>query len=289
MSVDGVRTMEIVTPSYRPDLELCRDLVHSIRTFARQPVTHRLIVPSGDVGAFSSLVSDTVRVERVRDVLPRGLIKIPGANMWGNVRGPWPPVRGWIAQQIVKLAATAASDADAVLLVDSDVVFTRPFDLSTYAPEGRVPLYRLPGAVDGRLPRHMMWDSVARRMLGIPASSEATRPDYICWPCLWRPASVREMFARVEHVTGRPWWAAIARQLHFSEMVLYGVFIDEIAGAAGHTDDMHCVNHSDESPLGGAELEEFLRGAAPTDVAVMVSAKSGTALDERRRALRAFR
>lgn len=285
MTADVVRTMEIVTPSYLPDLELCRDLVDSVRRHARTAVRHRIIVPDAQRGAFAPLASDTVRIEGVRDVLPKGLVKIPRANLWLNTRTPWVPVRGWIAQQIVKLAATAASTADAVLLVDSDVVFTRPFDLSTYTHEGRVPLYRLPGAVDARLPRHMLWDDVARRLVGAEATSAAERPDYICWPCLWRPDLVRDMLARVERVTHRPWWSAIARELHFSEMVLYGVYADEVRDVPDHTLDMRCVAHSDEIPLDGDGLAAFLRTQGAADVAVMVSAKSGTQLAERRSAL----
>ncbi|MFJ6653879.1 DUF6492 family protein [Microbacterium sp. NPDC091313] len=284
-SREVVRTMEIVTPSYLPDLELCRDLVGSIRSLARTPVQHRIIVPDAQRQSFAPLASDTVRVQGVGEVLPRGLVKMPRANLWLNARTPWVPVRGWIAQQIVKLAATAASAADAVLLVDSDVVFTRPFDVETYTRDGRVPLYRLPDAVDARLPRHMLWDDVARRLLGVPPSVAAQRPDYICWPCLWRPALVRDMLARIERVTHRPWWAAIARELHFSEMVLYGVYADDVREVPDHTSDMHCVTHSDEVPLTGGGLSAFLASQADDDVAVMVSAKSGTQLAERRSAL----
>lgn len=282
-------SIEIVTPSYAPDLELCRDLVESVAAFARTPVRHRIIVPARDADAFAGLASDSVRIERVPDVLPRGLVAVPRANVWLNTRAPWSPVRGWIAQQIVKLAASAGSAADVVLLVDSDVVFVRPFDASTYLVDGEVPLYRLPGAVDARLPRHVAWDAVARRLLGLPASDAATHPDYICWPCLWRPDVVRRLCAHLERTTGRPWWSAIARELHFSEMVLYGVFTDHHETvAAPATDDMHCVTHSDETALTSRDLDVFLDGVGRDDVAVMVSAKSGTELADRRRALRRF-
>ncbi|WP_454048568.1 hypothetical protein [Cellulomonas sp. Marseille-Q8402] len=73
-----------------------------------------------------------------------------------------------------------------------------------------------------------------------------------------------------------------------SEMVLYGVFVDEVESrtrAVVHTDDMRCPGYSDEVPLDHDGLTAFLGRVRERDVAVMVSAKSGTALELRRRAL----
>jgi uncharacterized protein DUF6492 len=279
-------SMTVITPSYAPDLELCRDLRASLDRCA-PGVEHRIIVPRPDLPDFASLARGCATVEDVREVMPGGFAKLPFPNAWLNVRAPWPPVRGWIAQQIVKLAAVAATTTDIALVVDSDVVFVRPFDASTFAPGGRLPLYRLPGAVTPALPRHLTWHRVARRLLGLPPTDAVVLPDYICWPCAWDPAIVRRMLQRVEAATGRPWPTAIGRELHFSEMILYGVYVDEVlaADSAWATTDMHCPSHPDEIPLDRAGLDRFLRGVRETDVAVMVSAKSGTALDVRRAAV----
>jgi hypothetical protein len=283
-----VQTLELVTPSYAPDRALCGDLVRSAARFAPGGTTHTVIVPPRDLALFAPLAEAGAVVRSTAAVFPRGFAKIPGANVWLSRRAPWPPVRGWIAQQIVKLAAVAASTADAVLVVDSDVEFVRPFSVADFLVDGRVPLYRLPDAVTAALPRHMVWDAVARRLLGVSASAAAQHPDYICWPCLWEPALVRAALARVEEVTGLPWAAAVGRELHFSEMVLYGVYADQLAGVAAHTDDMHCPSFSDESALDAAGIAAFLERVRPDDVAVMISAKSGTDLATRRAAIRRF-
>ncbi|WP_309067625.1 DUF6492 family protein [Microbacterium sp.] len=278
------RTLELITPSYAPDFELCRDLVASARRFAPPGTRHRLLVPRRDLGLFAQLRGDGVEVHDVAEVLPRTLRRVPGWNGWIDVGAPWPPVRGWVAQQLVKLAATASSTADEVLVVDSDVVFVRPF--GALSPDDGELLYRLPHVVDSRLPRHILWDDVSRRLLGLPASEAPTRHDYICWPCPWSPRVVRMMLERISAVAGgAPWARVIGRELHVSEMVLYGVFVDEVLARQTrvvHTDDTRCLTQPDEITFDRPQMRAFLDGLRPSDTAVMVSAKSGTAMDLRR-------
>ncbi|MFD1719774.1 DUF6492 family protein [Georgenia deserti] len=281
--------LEILTPSYAPDLELCRDLVASVRRFAPTGTRHRIIVPEHDRDLFAPLANATVSVETVQDVLPGALRRLPRMNTWIDIHAPWPPVRGWVAQQLVKLAAVAASPARSVLVVDSDVVFVRPFALRDYTAGASQVLYRLPDAVDRRMSRHMLWDDTARQLLGLPATATARRHDYICWPCLWNPAVVRGMLQRVSaQAGGRPWTRVIGRCLHVSEMVLYGVFVDEIVSdteVVTHIDEMRCLTQPDEVAFDHSAMDQFIAGLRPRDVAVMVSARSGTPLQVRREAI----
>ncbi|MBO1769109.1 DUF6492 family protein [Agrococcus sp. TF02-05] len=286
-------SLEIVTPSYAPDFELCRDLIASVSRFAPAGTTHRVIVPGRDRALFEQLQGGPVVVEDARDLLPSGMLRLPLVNAWLQIRRPWPPVRGWIAQQVVKLAAAARSDAEYVLLVDSDVAFIRRFSVLDYTDADSLPLYRLDGAVHKGMSRHLVWHDAARELLGLPPHvGDAPRPDYICCPCLWKPDVVRTMLAVVQERCGLPWQVAVGRRLQFSEMVLYGVFVDEMLAQhtrVGRRSDMKCANHYLEEPLDDAGFDRLLRDARPTDVAVMVSAKSGTALATRRAALARLR
>ncbi|MCX6502861.1 MAG: DUF6492 family protein [Microbacterium sp.] len=282
--------MEIITPSYAPDRELCGDLARSVGRFAPAGTRHTVIVPPRDAALFRPLEDEGADVRSTREVMPRGFVRIPFANVWLSARAPWPPVRGWIAQQIIKLSAAASSTADAVVIADSDVAFVRRFSLDDFLIDGRVPLYRWADAVTGGLPRHLAWDAVARRLLGLPADRTVPRPDYICWPCVWDPAVVRGALQRVERTSGTPWAVAIGRELHFSEMVLYGVYAEHVLSASRPmpvTVDMHCPSFSDERALDGPELDDFLARLTPDDIAVMISAKSGTDLARRRAAISA--
>ena len=126
----------------------------------------------------------------------------PACKMMGYSR-KFPPVRGWILQQVVKLAAVAASKDDVVLVADSDLEFVRPATVETFVRDGVVRFYRKPRAVDERLRRHMAWHRTARVLLGLPPA-EPPYTDYISSLPAYDPAIVRRMLARVTAASGRP-------------------------------------------------------------------------------------
>ncbi|MCY1138181.1 DUF6492 family protein [Actinoplanes sp. Pm04-4] len=283
---ETVPPLAIITPSYAPDFELCADLHASVRAFL-PGVDHHIIVPRRDRARFRSLAGDRTHVHDVAEYLPRTFLTLPAVNGWVNARRPYPPIRGWIAQQIVKLAAAARLETDVALLIDSDIEVIRPFGPDVYRRDGVTRFFRKPGAVHDKMPRHLIWHEVARRMLGLPPG-KPPYTDYICAPASWDPAIVRGLLARVEEVAGRPWPTVIGAELHFSELILYGVYVDEVLGAPATgftTDDMLCPQYFDEVPLDEAGLRSFLGKVRPEDIAVMISAKSGTPRHLRRAAV----
>lgn len=279
--------LEVITPSYAPDFELCADLNASILARGER-VRHTIIVPPRDVRLFDALHGEATVIRSVDELLP-GLRRLP-RNFWLNPRRPWLPVRGWIAQQLVKLAAAAASESDLVLMVDSDIVFVRSFGAETFLSDtGQPEFYRLDGAVDEQLPRHVLWHEAAHGLLGLGPRPPTPLPDYVSCPCVWEPGTVRALLDRVEAVASAPWQRVVAAEPHVSEMMLYGVFVDACLAASPvrHVvSDMRCHRHYDEVALDEAELHRFLAGIRPVDHSVMISAKSGTDLDKRRAALR---
>jgi hypothetical protein len=279
--------LDVITPSYAPDFELCRDLNASVLRHGGPEGRHTIIVPPRDLALFAPLQGERTSVRSTSDYL-RGLYRLP-RNLWFNPHRPWVPVRGWIAQQVVKLEAAARSTAAMVVMVDSDIVFVRDFGPDTFrAADGAPEFYRCDGAIDDTLPRHVIWHAVARRLLGLEPRSGLPLDDYVCCPCGWEPAVVRSMLAEVEARAGASWQRVVAAQLHFSEMILYGVYVDArlpADGARRVVADMRCHRHYDEVPLDESDLREFLAGIRPVDHSVMISAKSGTALAARRAAL----
>lgn len=204
-----------------------------------------------------------------------------------NVVRPWPPIRGWILQQILKLAAAPRIDADVVVLMDADVQFIRPVSESTFICDGRVSLYRVEGGVDEALPEHVAWHRTARRLLGLPQHAPPFH-DYVSSFTAWDPAVVGALLARIEAVTGRRWIDAIGSERKFSEWTLYGVFVDEVLGPPANaetTSRSHCHDYWDPVPLSDDAASAFARATTGDDVAVMISAKSRTPLETRRRAL----
>jgi hypothetical protein len=283
------RRLVVVTPSYARDYELCRDLNRSIDTWMPGDVRHHIVVPRIDLPLFRTLAGNRTVIHDVGEFLPSAMLKVPKLNMWVNIRRPWPPIRGWITQQLVKLSAAAALDADVVLLIDSDMVLVAPTELASFQQDGNLAMYRKPEAVHDGLPRHRLWLQSARNLLGLEPPESGNLTDYICWPCVWDAKTVRSMLRRVEDVTGMAWQSAIAAQLHFSEMMLYGVYVDEVQGGPpAETPHMKSISYSDETALSSAELGELLRAGSAGVLAVMISAKADIPKDVRSNALDDF-
>lgn len=282
----------VLTPSYASDLELCRDLNRSVLQWTAPDVHHHLVVPQWDRDLFAPLRGPRTEVWTVDELLPRRMLPLSVFNAWIDPRRPYPPIRGWVMQQIVKFGAAAELGVDLLVLADSDVVLVRPVTIDTFRNERRVRFYRSEGAVDERLPRHLLWHEVARKLLGLPPAEPAPLPDYISAFNVWDRRVVLALQERIEAVTGRPWLDAIASQLHVSEFILYGVFVDDVLGASAPVipeDSMLCHSHWGPEPMADATVPAFVRSLQPEDVAVMISARSETEPDVRRKVLSSVR
>lgn len=279
----------VVTPTYAPDLELFADLHESVlRTFPAD-VRHVVVVDECDLPPFRGFEGDRCLVLGVRDVLPPAIREPPGTKLRVNLRRPIPPLRGWIVQQLVKLAVAEQLPERVIVLADSDVVFVRPVTASTFAPGGRARLYRCDGGVDASLPRHLRWHALAHRLLGMPPPPPPPLPDYVSSLACWDGEVVRRMLRRVTDVTGRRWHDRVGAALHLSEWTLYGVFADQVE-AGRHvslSDRSLCHSYWDTVPLATDEAAALLSAMDDGDVAYMIGAKSRTPLPVRRAAHRA--
>ncbi len=159
-------TIAFVTPSYAPDFELCRDLHTSLLGTMPSSVVHHVVVPDADVARFRELDGPQCQIWPVSALVPRRFVTVPGWNGWVNAFRPWPPVRGWVMQQLVKLAITTELDVDAVVLIDSDVVVARPVTAATFAVDGRATMYRQVEGVHVGMRRHVVWHGLYREHCG---------------------------------------------------------------------------------------------------------------------------
>jgi hypothetical protein len=306
--------LAIVTPTFGPDFEYFRDLHASVLRHAPNDVVHHAIVPPGDVALFCSLNSVRLKVYKTSDFLPRwfvsaGAIAAPlrclpksgssflsrihsaaRGELFVNMRRPWPPIRGWILQQIVKLSAVGAMEADVVLLADSDVVFIRPLHASEFLRGGAVRFYCLPDGVTEALPRHMAWHESARRLLGLPPLPPGARPDYITSFVAWDPAIVRRIQERIAATSGLDWASAIAAEIDVSEWTIYGSYVNYLGSDKDRsftTSTTLCHSHWGNTPLASSNAEIFAGSIGPNDVAVLIQSKSSTPLNIRRQIVEA--
>lgn len=296
--------LAVITPSYEYDWPLFKDLHESVLLHTEDSVLHYVIVPDTDVRLFSQIAGPRCiviaeealypahfrsarTINRVLSLLPR--ISPHGRIAAINLGRPFHPIRGWIMQQALKMEMCRRADADILLLLDSDVVLIRKVTAAILSRQGRPRLYRLPGAVDARLPWHVHFHEVSRQLLGLPPPV-VPAPDYISSFAVWDPNIFRAMLDRIERVTGRYWMDAVTALATFSEWTLYGVYADafvkDVADIATDASLCHC--YWDPTPLTAEGAAEFVARVRPDDVAILIQSKSRTPLAVRRAALRKF-
>jgi len=212
-----------------------------------------------------------VWVHRV-DTLKIGL----RSNAWIQAGGR--PIRGWLLQQLVKLAVAEQLGTDVVVHADSDVVFLRPFSVSSVIdPRGRVRLYERPDYVDPSLPGHVRWHRPPERLLGIDAA-DLPLPDFISSLVPWRRENAVALLDHVERMTGRHWLRALAAAWDVSEYTLYGRFARDVLGESSAqfvSTSPLCVDYYKHVALTAPQLTAFLDCVGEDAVAVSLTAKAG--------------
>jgi hypothetical protein len=220
--------------------------------------------------------------------MPGRYVRIGRGDSYVNALRPWPPVRGWISQQAIKIAAAAQADADVVLVADSDVVLVRPVRAERFATGGRRLIFREDNGVNAGMERHLIWHRVARELFGLPPAPAPPLPDYVSSFNFWDPSAIRAMQQRIQETTGRDWLDAFTSQLHISEFMLYGIFVDEVLSAGSPrpgADTAVCHNTWQTTPMDHDQAIAFADRLGPDAVAMMISAKSRTPVDIRRAAI----
>jgi Family of unknown function (DUF6492) len=292
-------SIAFVTVSYGPDRDRCALLSRSLEEFA-PAVEHLIVVDRADLELFHSQQNGNTTLLATEDVLPLWLRRLDirriglRSNVWIQGRGR--PVRGWLVQQLVKLALAKELTADVLVHADSDVVLVRPFRLSSVTDQvGRVRLVEQPNAIDESMPNHVAWHRSAEKLLGIEPGS-LPMPDFITSLVPWRRENAVALLDHVERHTGRHWLRALAAAWDVSEYTLYGRFVRDVLGErAGQfvTSSSLCHDYWTHAPLSATELERFFDGIGPEEVAVSITAKAGMkpadyvgALEQRWAALR---
>jgi hypothetical protein len=281
--------LAIITPSFRGDAELFRDLHGSVLEFTPPDTVHHVFVPLADKPLFAQYESARTRIWTSSELLPRRYLRVRRSDSYINARRPWPPVRPWITQQAIKIAAAAQLEARVVLVADSDVVLVRPVTADRFFIDGRLCLYREEKGVTEDMTRHVLWHGVARKLFGLAAAPPPPLPDYVSSFNIWDPAVVRGIQQRIVETTGGNWLDTFTSQLHISEFTLYGVFVDEVLSASGPrppADTTICHNTWQRTPLDRDSAIAFADRLGPQAVAMMISAKSRTPEDLRRVAIR---
>jgi hypothetical protein len=281
----------MATPSYRGDVERCKLLCASIDAFVSGLSMHYLLVEDRDLPIFAPLAGPRRRIIPESELLPSWLRSWPDPFSLGRRRvwtGPGAlarglnPLRGWHTQQLRKLALPLIAPEPVLLYADSDSVFLSPYDLASQVHEGRARLVRKPGVIHAGMKEHVAWIRHAAVALGT-AAPILPADDYVTGLPTWLGPNVRALLRHVAERSGRDWVRAVAAERAFSEMMLYGNFVEHVLGeGASHasTSDELCATYWVRDDVTGESFREGVELLSPGQVAIGVQSFIGVPIEE---------
>jgi hypothetical protein len=260
----------IVTPTFLPDLARCELLAESLDRMVPQ-VPHYLIVDRRDRLKFVHLQRGRRLLIESEELLGSWIFRAPGRKgYWLSMKAL--PVRGWIIQQILKIAAIDLISERTLIFCDSDTAFFRSFGMESLLVNGKIGLLD----VEFNNETTRRWSNTARALLGQSLSGGNYRGhvgNMICW----NRETIGAMRQQIELVSGMSWQVTLARTISFSEYMIYGVFVREVVGyeATDHAPStVPLVKPSWGVALATESvLEKFFSDFDPRTVAVMIHSK----------------
>ena len=222
------------TPSYIGDLDRAIWMRRSLRKFFQGEVRHLISVPKKDMHQFQLALDDDESVEIVSqeevvskafypDLFYRLIEKVAKNQLWRLEKHAGRP--GWIVQQIVKLSCSHWIKSGAVVMIDSDLIFMRPFNLHDLGLAEKVfPLVKI--TPKDEQSRHRNHIDNSRTILGLSAGP--SEHHYMGYPTLWNVAWLKELQHYLSKHSGKSWQSALLDARHISEYTIYGIFVEEI-------------------------------------------------------------
>jgi hypothetical protein len=287
-----MKKVALITPSFRNDIERCALLCDSIDRHVSAYERHYVIVNDDDMPLFADFNRPHRVVMPASQLLPHWLKPVPpwlsrrGRRMWWSLRSK--PVHGWHVQQILKIAAGLQLPEQRFCLIDSDNVFTRPFDVSAYAGAERTPLYLDREAIRADAPLHAGWTCNCDRLLGHKEATAFPADDYIGNIIVWDQDALADMTRAIERATGKSWAQALCNTRAFSEYLLYGNFVRKSArhlSAHAITTESLANAYWDAAPLDSTAITAMLDDMAEPKVALCIQSFSHTPVSTIREAV----
>ena len=282
----------LITPTYSHDLERCTLLCESVDRYVTGFANHYLIVPDNELDMFAKFARGRRQVLPLSQIMPSWLKPLPrfirrrNRQYWWARRGK--PVNGWHVQQFAKIATAYIVPETVSCMLDSDVVFFRPYDLTSAALPNPTPFYIRHDEVTDKLRDHPTWVRTSHQVLGLEYPGLPT-DDFIGHIIFWNQKSVRGMTARIEQVTGLEWMDALYRAHAISEYMLYGFYVHNNADAMRDhtcTTQSPCFSYWDHDALDQAAVEHMLAAAPEHCVAFSSASFNGTSVQDVRAALK---
>jgi Family of unknown function (DUF6492) len=267
----------LVTPTHSRDLEQFSLLRRSINAFAPD-YPHLAVVNTEDVPEFRDRFGRERNLEIVpsSEVLPKFLEfrRQRSGPKWLTAmrRVPGRVIRGWHAQQLMKLFLLRDLTYEAAAFVDSDVLVCRSLGPGYFYRGADLKLFRQP-APNAEC---MDFDIASHEILGNQLDQITQLYDYIYSPACFRKATAVRLFEEFRRRKRSSWQRRFLAQRRPSEYHLLGYAATVLERGSGYhvvecrPDDVHhSVRYEHDRENLGAVLAEML--AQPKDFALLQS------------------
>ena len=276
MSTTNVPSICFMTPTHVGDLRQFSLLRRSIQVFA-PGIPHIAIVNTEDYREFVDRFGSEPLLEIVKsaDVLPADIERRRRKSGLKWFTGRWLNkglIKGWHAQQLMKLFALAECPHEAAVFIDSDVFVCRPLAPDYFHVDGRLKLFRR-DAVNAEC---QDFDISTHDILGNPLHQVTDLYDYIFSPACFRKSTARRLFAEFEARRRSTWVRRFLAERRPSEYNLLGYAATVLEAGAGYQlvecnpDDLHhSIRFPEDRVRLDAEIEEMRH--QPKDFALIQS------------------
>ena len=212
-----------ITTTYCGDLQRFALLRRSVKMFAVERYTHLAVVNTEDCAHFRRHFRGDADLQVVpsADVLPWNLEQRRKKSGFRGKLGQLfdrKCVKGWYAQQLMKIFALAQCPADAAIFIDSDVFLCRPLARDFFFIDGNLKLFRRP-AVNAE---GFDFDISTHEILGNPLHQVKDLFDYIYSPCTFRKSTALALFSEFERRRRNRWVRRFLAEHRPSEYNLLG-------------------------------------------------------------------
>ncbi|HVS72505.1 MAG TPA: DUF6492 family protein [Phycisphaerae bacterium] len=228
-------TLTLLTPTFRRDLERFALQRESIERCAID-LPHLAIVNTEDLPLFQKIpFKKNLTLLTTRQVLGKTIdrrrqvwrVSRKDYRYWITPAG----IPGWLAQQLMKLAAPAFISTASFLCLDSDAFFVDRITAADFhAPDGRLHLYETTDDLDTEMAE---WYAHSLRFLGIQETGVPLRR-FTHAPVPMHCQLVKDMQTLIERRHRMPWMEAIINGDRIMEYTTYGAY-------ARHVDQLKTV------------------------------------------------
>ena len=259
MSETSALPICFMTPTHIGDIDQFAVLRRSIQRFA--PDFHHIaVVNTEDCRRFAERFRADRNLEIVSsgDVLPAAVERRRRKSGLKWLTGRWlhkRQIRGWHAQQLMKIYALAECPHEAAVFIDSDVFVCRPLQPDYFVLDGRLKLFRRK-AVNAEC---LDFDISTHEILGNPLHQVQVTDlyDYIFSPAAFRKSTAVRLLAEFERRGRSTWVRRFLTERRPSEYNLLGYSATVLESGAGYQlvecnpDELH---HSIRFPEDRAHL-----------------------------------